>query len=116
MLATSIESVTIYPGGESGPETEAVAKVAAPMAWSTNDNAARKGGVSCPITVVAGTGSVQNLRDPQVEVVAGGRNHQNLRTQKSRPIGAADVRDLVSQVEMVAGARNHLNLLFGSAA
>jgi site-specific DNA recombinase len=53
--------------------------------------------------MVAGTGSVQNLRDPQVEVVAGGRNHQNLRTQKSRPVGAADLRDLVSQFEMVAG-------------
>ncbi|KAJ8139232.1 hypothetical protein OY671_007556, partial [Metschnikowia pulcherrima] len=53
--------------------------------------------------MVAGTGSVQNLRDPQVEVVAGGRNHQNLRTQKSRPVGAADSRDSVSQFEMVAG-------------
>jgi hypothetical protein len=33
-----------------------------------------------------------------------------LRTQKSRPIGAADVRDLASQFEMVAGARNYLKL------
>jgi hypothetical protein len=43
-------------------------------------------------------------------LVAGGRNHQNLRTQKSRPVGAADMRDKGSQLEMVAGARNHLNL------
>lgn len=49
-------------------------------------------------------------------LVAGGRNHQNLRTQKSRPVGAADLRDLASQFEMVAGARNHLKLLFRAAA
>jgi hypothetical protein len=42
----------------------------------------------------------------QFELVAGTGSNQNLRTQKSRPIGAADVRDLASQFEMVAGARN----------
>jgi site-specific DNA recombinase len=56
------------------------------------------------VETVAGTGVGQNLHDRQVEVGAGGRNHQDLRTQKSRPVGAADVRDLISQFEMVAGA------------
>ncbi|MDW9658511.1 recombinase family protein [Sinorhizobium meliloti] len=40
----------------------------------------------------------------QVEMVAGTGFDQNLRTQKSRPVGAADLRDLTSQFEMVAGA------------
>lgn len=66
-------------------------------------------------SLVAGTGSDQNLGPSQVEVVAGGRNHQDLRTQKSRLVGAADVRDLASQFEMVAGAGNHLKLLFQAA-
>ncbi|WP_244294074.1 recombinase family protein [Pannonibacter carbonis] len=56
------------------------------------------------VEMVAGTGSIQSLGPSQVEVVAGGRNHQDLRTQKSRPVGAADLRDVISQVEMVAGA------------
>ncbi|MEL4072163.1 hypothetical protein WKW50_18645 [Ochrobactrum sp. GPK 3] len=56
------------------------------------------------VEMVAGTGIGQNLAGSQAEMVARGRNYQNLRTQKSRPIGAADVRDLVSQFEMVAGA------------
>ena len=64
--------------------------------------ATRAGGSQ--VEMVAGTGSDQNLRQSQVEVVAGGRSHQKLRTQKSRPFGAADLRDLASQVEMVAGA------------
>jgi site-specific DNA recombinase len=55
------------------------------------------------VEMVAGTGVGQNLHPSQVEVVAEGRNHQNLRTQKSRPVGAADLRDLASQFEMVAG-------------
>jgi len=40
----------------------------------------------------------------QVEMVAGTGSNHNLRTQKSRPVGAADLRELASQVEMVAGA------------
>ena len=40
----------------------------------------------------------------QVEVVAGGRSYQSLRTQKSRPVRAAVLSNLASQVEMVAGA------------
>lgn len=40
----------------------------------------------------------------QVEMVAGTGIGHDLRTQKSRPVGAADVHDLVSQFEMVAGA------------
>jgi site-specific DNA recombinase len=42
------------------------------------------------VEMVAGTSVGQNLPGSQVEVVAGGRNHQDLRTQKSRPVGAAD--------------------------
>ncbi|MBO0128008.1 MULTISPECIES: recombinase family protein [Agrobacterium] len=56
------------------------------------------------VEMVAGTGIGQNLAGCQASMVAGGRNHQNLRTQKSRPVGAADVRELASQFEMVAGA------------
>ena len=41
--------------------------------------------------------------DLQVEMVAGGRNQQNLRNKKGRPIGAAQLREMISQVEMVAG-------------
>lgn len=40
----------------------------------------------------------------QVEMVAGTCSNQKLRTQKSRPDGAAGVRDGGSQFEMVAGA------------
>ena len=56
MLATLIESVTIYPEGEHGPETEVVAKVADLVTFATNDNAAPKGGVIIFIVLVAGTG------------------------------------------------------------
>ena len=60
--------------------------------------------------LVAGTSSDLNLRRSQVEVVAGACSNLKLRTQKSRPDGAAGSHDHGSQVEMVAGARNHLNL------
>ncbi len=40
VLSTLIESVTIYPAGERGPEAEVVAKVSDLIAWATNDNAA----------------------------------------------------------------------------
>ncbi len=40
----------------------------------------------------------------QVEMVAGTCSNQKLRTQKSRPDGAAGVRDSASQFELVAGA------------
>ncbi len=40
----------------------------------------------------------------QVEMVAGTGIDHDLRTQKSRLVGAADVHGLVSQFEMVAGA------------
>ncbi len=56
------------------------------------------------VEMVAGTVIGQNLGASQTDVVAGGRNRQDLRTQKSRPVGAADVRDLVLQFELVAGA------------
>lgn len=46
----------------------------------------------------------------QVEMVAGTCSNQKLRTQKSRPEGAAGSCDSGSQFEMVAGARNHRNL------
>ena len=56
VLSTLIESVTIYPAGERGPEAEVVAKVSDLIAWATNDNAAPKGGVGSSTAVVAGTG------------------------------------------------------------
>ena len=56
ILSTLIESVTIYPNGEQGPEAEVVAKVSDLIAWATNDNAAPRGGASCSMAVVAGTG------------------------------------------------------------
>ena len=55
ILATLIESVTIHPGGESGPEAEVVAKLEDLMIFATNDNAAPEGGASS-MAVVAGTG------------------------------------------------------------
>jgi hypothetical protein len=68
------------------------------------------------VFVVAGTGNDQNLRSPQVEAVAGGRNHLNLRQQKGRPVVAADLCDLASLFEIIAGMSNRLNLLFRAAA
>lgn len=62
ILATLIESVTIYPDGTSGPEAEVVAKVADLLAWATNDNAAPKGGASCSMAVVAGTRNTRCLQ------------------------------------------------------
>ncbi|MBD8552809.1 MULTISPECIES: recombinase family protein [unclassified Sphingomonas] len=56
VLSTLIESVTIFPDEPGGPEAEVVAKVSDLLTWATNDNAARKGGVSGSISVVAGTG------------------------------------------------------------
>ena len=56
ILSMLIESVTIYPGGDNGPEAEVVAKVADLMAFATNDNAAPKGGGCSSMAVVAGTG------------------------------------------------------------
>lgn len=53
ILPTLIESVTIYPDGENGPEAEVVTRVADLMAFTTNDNTAPKGrrvvfyGVGC---------------------------------------------------------------------
>jgi hypothetical protein len=41
---TLIESVTIYPHGEHGPEAEVVARVSDLVVFVTNDNAAREGG------------------------------------------------------------------------
>ena len=56
ILSTLIESVTIYPHGEHGPEAEVVAKVSDLLAFATNDNAAPKGGDRSSMVVVAGTG------------------------------------------------------------
>ena len=56
ILSTLIESVTIYPDGEHGPEAEVVAKVADLITFATNDDAAREGGACSSMAVVAGTG------------------------------------------------------------
>ena len=56
LLSTLIESVTIYPHGEDGPEAEVVAKVSDLLEFATNDNAAPRGGDRSSIVVVAGTG------------------------------------------------------------
>jgi site-specific DNA recombinase len=56
VLSTLIESVTIYPAGDHGPEAEVVAKVSNLIAYATNDNAATKGGVCSSVMLVAGTG------------------------------------------------------------
>ena len=56
VLSTLIESVTIYPVGERGPEAEVVAKVSDLVAFATNDNATPRGGALCSTAVVAGTG------------------------------------------------------------
>lgn len=66
--------------------------------------------------LVAGAGSDHNLRPAPVKMVAGGRNHHNLRSVEGRPGGAADVSEVAKQVKMVAGTGNHLYLLFRSAA
>lgn len=67
------------------------------------------------IKMVAGAGVGQNLGPSQVEVGAGGRNHQDLAKQKSRPVGAALSRDLISQFEMVAGGTQPSQIAFPSS-
>jgi hypothetical protein len=67
------------------------------------------------LNLVAGTRSVLNLRDPQVEGGAGGRNHLNLRQQNGRLAVVEDLRDLASQFEIIARASNRLHLLFRAA-
>jgi hypothetical protein len=66
--------------------------------------------------VVAGTGADLKLPSSQFEVVAGPGSNLNLQKQKGRLLGAADLRELVSQVEMVAGKRSQLYLLLRAAA
>ncbi len=56
ILSTIIESVTIYPHGEHGPEAEVVAKVSNMISFATNTNAAPRGGDYSSTAVVAGTG------------------------------------------------------------
>ena len=56
VIGELIESVTIHPDGERGPEAEVVAKLSDLVGFATNDNAAREGGVWCSILLVAGTG------------------------------------------------------------
>ncbi|WP_456763990.1 hypothetical protein [Bradyrhizobium sp. USDA 4463] len=43
----------------------------------------------------------------QGKMVAGAGFDHNLRQQKGRPVGAADLCELASQVKLVAGRRNH---------
>jgi site-specific DNA recombinase len=57
VLATLIESVTIYPDGERGPEAEVVAKMADLMSFAANENTRRSGRFDGrSVTVVAGAG------------------------------------------------------------
>ena len=56
IVSMLIESVTIYPNGEHGPEAEAVAKVGDLLTWAINDDAAREGGAGRFMALVAGTG------------------------------------------------------------
>ena len=51
-----MESVTIYPDEAGGAKAEVVANVSDLVAFATNDDAAREGGVSRSVRVVAGTG------------------------------------------------------------
>ena len=55
-IPTLIESVTIYPSGNRGPEAEGITKVADLVALAINDNAARVGGDCSSMALVAGTG------------------------------------------------------------
>src|SRR3546814_2660769 len=55
---------------------------------------------------LGGHGAVQIRRNCRFK--SGTGSNLNLRTQKGRPVGTADLRDLASQFEMVAGAGNHL--------
>jgi hypothetical protein len=48
-------------------------------------------------------------------LVAGGRNHQNLRSQGNRGVAAASLRQLVSQFQMEACSGSHLDLLLSVA-
>jgi hypothetical protein len=66
--------------------------------------------------VVAGTRSVLNLRDPQVEGRAGGRNHLDLHHNEGRSVGAADPHLLAPQLLIVAQASNFFRLLFQAVA
>jgi len=56
ILATLIESVTIYPEGPDGPEAEVVSKVADLAAFALNDNAIPGGRVTSSMAGVAGVG------------------------------------------------------------
>ncbi len=56
IMSQLIESVTIYPDEPEGPAAEVVASVASLVAYALKDNAAREGGVSSSIAVVAGAG------------------------------------------------------------
>ncbi|WP_436286797.1 recombinase family protein [Sphingomonas trueperi] len=56
ILSRLVESVTIFPDEPDGPQAEVVAKVENLVAYATNDNAAREGGVWRSVAVVAGAG------------------------------------------------------------
>jgi hypothetical protein len=47
-------------------------------------------------------------------LVAGARNHQNLRPQPSSSLAGPDLRDLVSQLGIVAEAHSHFKFLLHS--
>lgn len=57
ILSRLIESITIYPDELDGPQAEVVAKVENLIAYATNYNAAREGGVWHSVALVAGARS-----------------------------------------------------------
>ncbi|WP_169924243.1 zinc ribbon domain-containing protein [Sphingomonas adhaesiva] len=71
ILSRLIESVTIYPAGNGSAEAEVVAKIADLVAFATNDDAAREGGVSSSTKVVAGTLFDRRRTPSSAAVVAG---------------------------------------------
>ena len=62
VLATLIESVTIYPEGPNGPEAEVVSKVADLAAFTLNDNAIPRRRAASSMAVVAGARNRLNLQ------------------------------------------------------
>src|SRR5690606_31333774 len=121
-LRMLIEKIVLTPGPERGElyatlhgelrtflewtEWQAIGK-----AGKTTKPAAGATGLS--VSVVAGAGYDHNLRPEQVKMVAGGRNHHNLRYNGSHHSKATVAQETR---ETTIGSPNFLNLLFQAAA